>query len=206
MSDARLRDAERRFQDTGSVDDEARLLRERVRAGELPRRHAELAARLGDRAARLVFPDLRLVEVPTPRDLSVLLVQEGGSRPGWIAALQLRGRLVFFRFVVAALRAGKRPLRWHEALELALLAPPPEGPGDATLHDDARRLVHLTTDVQAAHHAGRALLDHLRTARALRRGFAGASVELSDWLVGRRDALRERAGDTPAAVTRPGAS
>lgn len=51
MSDARLREAERRWRETGSVDDEARFLLERVRVGDLPRERLELAAYCGNRAA-----------------------------------------------------------------------------------------------------------------------------------------------------------
>ena len=44
MSDQKLRDLERRWKETGSPDDEAAYLLERVRAGELSRERLELAA------------------------------------------------------------------------------------------------------------------------------------------------------------------
>jgi len=51
MSDAKLRELERRWKETGSVEDEAAFLLERVRAGELSQERLELAARLGAQAA-----------------------------------------------------------------------------------------------------------------------------------------------------------
>ncbi|HZV02507.1 MAG TPA: FHA domain-containing protein [Planctomycetota bacterium] len=51
MTDDRLREAERVYQETGSVSAETRLLTERVRAGILPAERLELAAALHDVAA-----------------------------------------------------------------------------------------------------------------------------------------------------------
>lgn len=51
MSDDRLRDLERRWRAGGAPEDDARLLRERVRAGALAAADLELAARLGHPAA-----------------------------------------------------------------------------------------------------------------------------------------------------------
>lgn len=51
MSDERLREAERRWRETGAVEDEARYLLERVRAGDLAPERLELAARCGHRSA-----------------------------------------------------------------------------------------------------------------------------------------------------------
>lgn len=53
MSDERLRQAERSFRETGSVEDEARYLLERVRAGTLTRERLELAAYCGHEASKL---------------------------------------------------------------------------------------------------------------------------------------------------------
>lgn len=52
MSDEKLRELERRWRETGAAQDEAALLRERVRVGVLPRRQLELAAYLGHPAAQ----------------------------------------------------------------------------------------------------------------------------------------------------------
>ena len=47
MSDNKLRELERRWKETGSVEDEAAYLLERVRAGELTQERLELAAYCG---------------------------------------------------------------------------------------------------------------------------------------------------------------
>lgn len=52
MTDARLRESERRWKETGALEDEAQYLRERVRAGELQADRLEVAALCGDEAAR----------------------------------------------------------------------------------------------------------------------------------------------------------
>lgn len=57
MSDARLRELERRWKETKSPDDEAAYLLERVRVGDLTRERLELAAYCGQASARIVLPD-----------------------------------------------------------------------------------------------------------------------------------------------------
>lgn len=52
MSDEHLRELERRWKETGSVEDEDAYLRERVRIGDLTQDKLELAAYLGHQAAR----------------------------------------------------------------------------------------------------------------------------------------------------------
>ncbi len=54
MSDTKLRDLERRWEETGSPDDEAAYLLERVRVGDLSRERLELAAYCGHEGARKV--------------------------------------------------------------------------------------------------------------------------------------------------------
>jgi hypothetical protein len=54
VSDSKLRDAERRWQQTGAVEDEAALLQEQLRAGELSEARVQLAAWLGHAAAQQV--------------------------------------------------------------------------------------------------------------------------------------------------------
>lgn len=51
MSDARLRELERRWRETGAVDDEAAYLLERVRSGDLDSRRLHAAADCGHAAA-----------------------------------------------------------------------------------------------------------------------------------------------------------
>ena len=52
MSDQRLRELERRWRETGSVEDEAAYLRERVRVGDLTQERLELAAYCGHEGAK----------------------------------------------------------------------------------------------------------------------------------------------------------
>jgi len=56
MSDERLRELERRWRESGELDDEVAWLAERVRAGELSPRALELAAHLGHEAAGRLSP------------------------------------------------------------------------------------------------------------------------------------------------------
>lgn len=53
MTDSKLRELERRWQETGSIEDEAAYLRERMRVGDLTRDQIALAAHCGHEAARL---------------------------------------------------------------------------------------------------------------------------------------------------------
>lgn len=55
MSDARVRDAERRWRESGAVADEAAWLRERVRSGALDDARLRLAAYVGHPASRLAL-------------------------------------------------------------------------------------------------------------------------------------------------------
>jgi hypothetical protein len=66
MSDARLRELERRWRQTGAAEDQAAYLKARVDAGEFARERVALAARLGDAAAALA---LGLVPTGPPREL-----------------------------------------------------------------------------------------------------------------------------------------
>jgi hypothetical protein len=63
MGDLRLRKLERRWKETGTVEDEAAYLLEAVRAGALSQRNLELASDLGYRAARHVLELEPLQEV-----------------------------------------------------------------------------------------------------------------------------------------------
>ncbi|MGE0711538.1 MAG: hypothetical protein AB7N76_30105 [Planctomycetota bacterium] len=57
MSDERLRELTRRFDESGALEDEVALLHEQVRAGVLDLERVRLAVRLGSEAARQVDPD-----------------------------------------------------------------------------------------------------------------------------------------------------
>jgi hypothetical protein len=60
MSDQRLRDLERRWRETGTVEDEAAYLLERVRAGDLSRERLEIAAYLGHEGAAMALAPTRI--------------------------------------------------------------------------------------------------------------------------------------------------
>lgn len=70
MGDERRRELERRFRATGAAEDEAPLLRERLRLGELSAARLELAAYLGHHAATLACSAEGL-PLPTIMDLSL---------------------------------------------------------------------------------------------------------------------------------------
>lgn len=89
MSDARAREAERRWRETSASGDEARLLLERVRAGDLDRRRLALAARLGDPAAGLAAGEAR-----------------AGTLEALVASLGPAEREVGLRLGLAGLRAA----------------------------------------------------------------------------------------------------
>lgn len=66
MSDAKLRELERRWRETSTVEDEAAYLMERVRTGELPYERLTLAAYLQHRASSIATPPQK----PLPQDTS----------------------------------------------------------------------------------------------------------------------------------------
>lgn len=73
MTDERLRDLERRVEGVASVEDEARLLLERVRVGELARDRLGLAAYCGHEAGRLATGTPPEAPLPGCRDLRIWL-------------------------------------------------------------------------------------------------------------------------------------
>lgn len=115
MSDAKLRELERRWRETGSVDDEAAYLSERVRTGDLRREHLELAALCGSEAARqVVGPGVQ--GVMSEADLAALQGSFLTSNPLQLSArdvalLNVVECLVRRRVVSLALEIGLRSLR-----------------------------------------------------------------------------------------------
>ena len=93
MSDTKLRELERRWKETGSLDDEAAYLRERVRAGGLSSECLELAAFCGHGAAC--------------RALSSAVPDVSGDLVEWAGGLQRWGQVAA---TVAALSAAKQVL------------------------------------------------------------------------------------------------
>ena len=57
MTDTKLRELERRWKESGSPEDEAAYLLERVRVGDLEKEKLELAAYCGHEGARLALGD-----------------------------------------------------------------------------------------------------------------------------------------------------
>jgi hypothetical protein len=101
MSDRKLRDLERRWKETGTVEDEAAYLLERVRVGDLTQERLELAAYCGHEGARRVIP-----AVP---EFPLLFVLEAVERIGGRAAL-VRVGIEFARLTTASLPDPERQL------------------------------------------------------------------------------------------------
>ena len=59
MSDARLRELERRWRETGAVQDEAAYLSERVRVGELKHEQIMVAAYLDHASSKILAPNMK---------------------------------------------------------------------------------------------------------------------------------------------------
>lgn len=103
MSDSRLRECERRWLETGSVQDEAKLLLEKVRVGQLSPHSLALAGFLGHAASNLIVGG----QVTQLEDLRV-----------WGENLGKFGKEGCVRAAVAAAQFGDaRPLAGIEAAE-----------------------------------------------------------------------------------------
>lgn len=132
MTDARLRELERHFKESGSAEDEAAWLRERLRTGDLDPQRLELAARIGHRAAKRVEPSYE-GPPPIPRPLrSKIDFARSWAEPLEEAAVEVRRRATLatarasLQQLVAFNPADPRPSRAFEAAERALLCPCPE--------------------------------------------------------------------------------
>ena len=101
MSDAKLRELERKWKESGSVEDEAAYLRERVRAGDLTQERLELAAYFGHAAAGRALP-MSLIQAAAPADLGWERLEADGPEA------VVRGLLAVSR---AALNEWERPGR-----------------------------------------------------------------------------------------------
>lgn len=103
MSDARIRELERRWRETGAPEDEGAYLKELVRTGGLSDSEVRLAAALGHPASKIVLGDTR--EVPASASL-------------W-RSLGARGPEVAIRVVVALARSLELSARDSERLSMA---------------------------------------------------------------------------------------
>ncbi len=120
MSDEKLRELERRFKETGSVEDEAVWLKERVRVGDLTQERLELAAALGAVSAALAMDEPRQ-EPPEDRAALMSILRESGD--GALA----RGAIAVARAVlpawISAWPEDDRPVKAIEAAEAWLDCP-----------------------------------------------------------------------------------
>lgn len=144
VSDAKLRELERRWRETGAVDDEAAYLLERVRVGDLTPERVELAAYCGNAGARATL---------APAAPAVFCVLPSSTTDEWDYEARESFRSFLTRvagfggeaFLHAALAAGwfvlpvfervRRDPRPREALEVAeacLLEPSAQNLAKAT--------------------------------------------------------------------------
>lgn len=77
MADARVRALERRWRESGSADDEAAYLRERVLLGALPAERVAVAAALGHPAALLASAGERVARRERPAEVAALIASAG---------------------------------------------------------------------------------------------------------------------------------
>lgn len=102
VTDSRLRALERRWKETGTVQDEAAYLVERVRVGDLERSKLELAAVCRHEAAVSVCPEVRSVELRQGPAVDWTLL-ERSEEIGWFREVQrLGGGDALIRAVAAA--------------------------------------------------------------------------------------------------------
>lgn len=114
MADQRLRALERRWQASGSVEDEAAWLRERVRVGDLAEERLFLAAYLGHEPARLAAPQAleafaeRLARLggPITDTLNCFEHPPSGVLADWSAVLPEESKDVCVRVTIASCRAA----------------------------------------------------------------------------------------------------
>jgi len=90
VTDSKLRELERRWKETGSVEDEARYLLERVRVGDLEREKLELAAYCGHEGAQSA-----VVHSPSP----------ARSVDDWVSGLRRWGHHAFAQVAHVAAEA-----------------------------------------------------------------------------------------------------
>lgn len=115
MADERLRGLERRWKETGFVEDHAAYLHERVRIGDLSQERLELAAYLGDPASTRAIAEEDRPEVLTADDLPGYRTRLGQAHldKGYLEDVaEWWGQDFCMRFAVAA--ATHAAQRWEE--------------------------------------------------------------------------------------------
>lgn len=199
MSDEALREAERRWRATGHVEDEARLLLEQLRAGQLSAERLELAAYCGHGAALVAIG--RPVGDPAVTNVKrwVASVPRGRDVVAWraaVAALDAAGPVAAERVLdcgpggptLAALVVAVQ--RWLLDPTTSLASPLPDHglPMDGRDFERPPAWIHAQGIVgDAADFVGHAeLLARLR-------------AEIGTWALGRGDPVRDRAARRPDA-------
>jgi hypothetical protein len=210
VTDARLRELERRWRETGTVEDEAAWLRARVQAGELEQSKLELAGLCGCKAACLAIG----VQVRPIPDIRAALDGYGSEQsdepPPWLADIQrLCGDEAVRRLVLPALRISHsfqgEFVDAVVALEDWLLKP-----GE---NERARIRHHLAADGALTRKAAAVAFWHgeremsgtdllvvvaqalflcLYEANGLAAGLEAGADELVPWALGYHDPVRER--------------
>lgn len=194
MSDQKLRDLERRYRETGSLDDEAAYIQERVRAGILPRVRAELAAYCDHEAAK------RAMAITSPSDrkrLAATLATVGA---------QVSQKIVACMAITAARAAAEcahlsapEPLAALVAAEKWLISPTPERAQEAdalsriAIHSGALRQL-ATSENKVLNRADGAASGTgiVAGARSLREITAASQSCLTSALMSAPDAVLER--------------
>lgn len=215
MSDSRLRDAERRWRDSGRVEDEAAWLRERARVGELDEGRLRLAALVGHPASQLAVG----ANDPLPRRLPDWIDREPWVIEACLRAMipavrcalrvievELPRRANAWRHIVA--NAERWTLGMEERRSHVMPSAVPSEASDAarcaewaaaSLRDavetlDAGRSTFLprpTTARLAASDAIGKAMDALGAAAPVAEA---VRADVAPWALGDRDPLRERVG------------
>lgn len=148
MTDAKLRELERRWRETGAVEDETAYLQERVRAGTLDDHRLALAATMGCAGARRVLglPDHEALE--DPQEIAKRL-----SR--WGKEALVRTAFAFARQVLPLWNAAHcddlRPRQALECVEAWVEAPTEENERQA---GEAALAAHAAADLETPYKGG----------------------------------------------------
>jgi hypothetical protein len=185
MSDERLRELERRWKETGSVDDEAKYLAERVRVGDLEKEMLELAAYCGHQGARLALGPSASQASPPPTREWVSGLRNFSKVASVVGLIHLaQGRMAAWTSFRpedhAPKRALDRAVEWartgssESAAELALLADEARAAAAGLIHladrnqmgERSRERERVRREAAAALEAGSLAADAARAAAA----------------------------------------
>lgn len=190
MTDQRLREIERRWKETGAVEDESAWLQAKVQAGLVSQARLRGLAALGYPAAT------RLQQVPDPHPLELPGLDEPGNTwdvfCGWFSALEQidPGSLVAAGVVLGELLL---PICEPDAYEgdlakmldlLRQALPETDGPNFSRLVlEEMEPRIQEINEIECALDSGSIMPDERNAARALTWvGLEFTSAERSDWL------------------------